>query len=468
MAFPRLRVLTRRVLFAVTLSLVGLAAFFGWAVYQSGAELRAAMAEAAEDDPHWRLEDMLKQADSAAETETVASLVERLAPTIYAEGRHLPYGSLLLFGPDGPQRKRTADLRRVVDENRNLIEQLRRMSYLPIGRFQINSSDPAANYFSTVALHAYRVPSFLELSAIVNCQSGRIDEAVNDLIATFRFSRALSTIPSESAIDYRTLAEVSGVQLAEVLVSWPTITDQSLVTIGRIAAELELDRVAEQAYRGERAVLFAAYEKARWSGNSRMLLAGGGSVGRWEQLLATELRKEQLSVLLAFNRHVAVTRLPPEFRTNAASELNSQVLPRPMSKFSMVPLKCHPIELDVRRIAMLRCLRAIVGAKRYSLRAGQWPNSLTEVVAAGYLNDVPIDPFTGKQLEWWVAINYLMDKYPGFDRKSIEQLPMEVGAVAHVRFGKDGDHPRIAMPEYCTMGGPIGVRLFNPNPRPNR
>jgi hypothetical protein len=468
MAFPRLSVLTRRVLIAVALAMGGLAAFFGWAVYQSGAELRAAMAEAAQDDPRWRLHEMVRLSQVADDKNTVASLVERLAPTIAGAWKNLPSDAhFLAGGAVEPSENAIAALKRAVADNRALIEQLRMMSHVPLGHFYVYTTEPQMNSFSRLEFDAIQAKSFLELSAIVNCRTGSNEDAINDLIAIFRLARALSTVPKVSAIECRTSIEESAVMLAETLMSRSTITDGNLVRIDRVVVESELDPVAQKAYRGQRAVLFASYEKARFSGNSRSLLTSGKPFGRWEQLFAAELRKEQLDVLLDLNRHVAFTRLPTERRTDAIADLGNEVPSGLHVNHKSMIRKCHLIELDIRRIAMLRCLRAAIGAKRYWLAKRQWPDSLTQVAAAGYLKEVPIDPFTGKPLDWDVTTKRYKDRYPGMDQKTLDGLPPEVVALAYVRITKDGVRRQIAMPANCSIGGSIGVRLFNQVTGPN-
>lgn len=61
-------------------------------------------------------------------------------------------------------------------------------------------------------------------------------------------------------------------------------------------------------------------------------------------------------------------------------------------------LKSREASLEV----LLKQLREVI--KQYELDNGHPPKTLNEVVTSGYINEIPIDPITGKT-DWVVVIN---------------------------------------------------------------
>ncbi|MBX7104419.1 MAG: hypothetical protein K1X57_10080 [Gemmataceae bacterium] len=451
MAFPRLRVLTRRVLFAFALALVGLAAFFGWAVYQSRAELRAAMAEAAQDDPHWQLADLIAHRLKVPGAENSAPVIlegAKLAKLAAAGTAKSLDGDLLSTLGEAPNvlanSDQKAQLATVVAGYGPAIAEYRKLRDRPIGRFDLKvPANPAMALLPHVqdTRDSLRV---LRAAMQERIEAGDTAQAVNDVIAMFHAGRALGDEPTLISMLVRIACDAVAVAAAERLLATTTPTDDQLKALQELIA-IEIDEpVAYWGVRGERGFEFAMFDYLRGD----PLAAGGVTGGGWQSVLCFlpgYIRHAQVEFLKQSNEYVAIARGPVENRLEATKQIDERAKSlSPLAKSAGFSTgKC--IRQELRRQAKLRSLLLAIAAERYRLKHGRWPTVLSALVAEGLLPLLPADPYNGKLLTW-------------------EETP-----YGRVVYSVGEPLPTAGMatstPAELMKGRDFGIRLFDPDKR---
>jgi hypothetical protein len=95
--------------------------------------------------------------------------------------------------------------------------------------------------------------------------------------------------------------------------------------------------------------------------------------------------------------------------------------------------------------ALRRSAVAALACERYGIKHAVWPKTLDDLVKAGYLDAVPLDPYDGQPLRLFSAIDGLVLYSIGVD-------------------GVD-DGAEIARPGSIRARGDVGFRIWNPNAR---
>jgi hypothetical protein len=114
------------------------------------------------------------------------------------------------------------------------------------------------------------------------------------------------------------------------------------------------------------------------------------------------------AILLDFQtRLVEAAKRPLNQRMALIKEIDSSLLAQiPLSErrhslvYLLYPAVTKIAQIEQRLHANLACAIAGLGAERVRLEKGRWPESLDEIVQAGCLKKVPIDPFDGNPLRF--------------------------------------------------------------------
>jgi competence protein ComGC len=163
-----------------------------------------------------------------------------------------------------------------------------------------------------------------------------------------------------------------------------------------------------KAMRGERAGLdqtLVQLESGKLKASMLMGMGGGGRGNSWEAWLLDRIpvvltsgRAEQLRLM---QRNIEAAKLPPEKQREAFNEVDQAI--RDSSSIvvrMLMPAVGKVSEAHRRQQANLRCAMVAVAAERYRIRHQQWPAKLDDLVAAGLLKEVPIDPYNGERLRY--------------------------------------------------------------------
>src|SRR5205814_1700100 len=66
----------------------------------------------------------------------------------------------------------------------------------------------------------------------------------------------------------------------------------------------------------------------------------------------------------------------------------------------LMPAVIKVAQAEMRCQATLRTAAAALAAERFRQARGRWPGAFREMTAAGFLKEVPMDPYTGGPLRW--------------------------------------------------------------------
>lgn len=103
-------------------------------------------------------------------------------------------------------------------------------------------------------------------------------------------------------------------------------------------------------------------------------------------------------MLRHMNRAVAIAGLPGEQQVNEYKRWEASTKEQPFLVRVLAPPLSKTAESCLRTQAQLRCALAATAAVRYGRARGGWPDSLEALREAGYLREVPTDPYDGRPL----------------------------------------------------------------------
>jgi hypothetical protein len=112
---------------------------------------------------------------------------------------------------------------------------------------------------------------------------------------------------------------------------------------------------------------------------------------------------------------------------------------------AMMKFDCALVAEHIPNWARLRCALAALVAERYREARQHWPASLDALVAAGYLQAVPVDPYDGKPLRYRALADGILIYSTGPDR-------VDNGGVVN-------------RPNPTVAGADIGFQLWDPDQR---
>src|SRR5207247_2942793 len=99
-----------------------------------------------------------------------------------------------------------------------------------------------------------------------------------------------------------------------------------------------------------------------------------------------------------FTEYVEAIKLPEEQRKARLPVLEDDPNTVPIMVGLLAPSLGKVVQACGRSHAQLRTATVAVAAERYRNAKGLWPNSIDELVPAGFLPTVPRDPFAGQPL----------------------------------------------------------------------
>ncbi|MBX7104418.1 MAG: hypothetical protein K1X57_10075 [Gemmataceae bacterium] len=398
--------LRRRVVVLIAVVLTAGALFSGWTWYQAGAELRAAMAEAAADDPHWQLRDIEAHRKVIPDSENGALVILeglRLAKAAPANTLKLlnagnAAGNSLNVVDNVAQQ---SELSQIMRDCGPAIAELRKLRHLRVGRFPVTiADDPMLSVFPRQQ-ETLRACWLLRAAMNDRVEAGDSLGAFDDLIAMFHLGRNIGDEPSLLAMLVRIAIDGACVDATERFLATCVPTDGQLFELqGLIEVELA-DPVALWGMRGERAGQFCMYEY--FCANPQAAARSGAAPAGWQSWMLVfpgVLARNQVKSLRKSNEIVVISRMPIEIRREAIGEAAKpdstlDVLTQSVSRSMLRGLQEETI-----RQARLRLLLVGLTAERYRQKHDQWSDTPDALVTDGLLQSLPIDPYIGKPLRW--------------------------------------------------------------------
>jgi hypothetical protein len=415
----RSRTRTRLIVVGIIGALLVVAAVAGFFVldeHRGDQALAEAIAEADQLDPGWRLEDLeASRKPVAAETDS-APLIGRTAAGVIAllnrgtsrqDLQALQEELAPLKPPTALTEAQTEKLRACLVPFVPHIVEARKIADLPEGRFPSNVKATLSWTVSNVDQANLIVWLLLE-EAILRLQDGDADGAWRSCQAALNAGRSLGDEPLWVAQMVRSGIAVRATRVLERTLAQADITEARLTAVQTVLEAETRHPTLLLALRGTRAITHHSFELIE-TGKASLAQALTPSANFGPPPTVTEEVKSFLGrpavkpahawMLRHLTRAVEIAKDPgvdPESAvdTHLNTFADAPALARQLApKFTFV--------MNVKRSrAQLACAICGLGVERYRLKHQRWPATLADVVTAGLLQAVPLDPYDGQPLRY--------------------------------------------------------------------
>jgi hypothetical protein len=381
--------------------------------YVSGSNLRSAQAEADGLDPGWRLSELeaARRAIPDAENSALHVLAaEKLLPST-GPGPGAFFGSRLILRPgETPQdeedrRKQLealapterlrpaqkAALAASLEQVHAALAEARQLAELPEGRFPGASlPDPPTRSAPSIS-PARRISWLLEYDVFLRAEQNRPDEALASCRALLNTARSIGDEPLWSQIVRMQLREACCRRIERVLAQGEP-PEHALASMQQLVEKEEKEPLFLFGARGQRADwddFLEGVQNGEYHELRRFSALGGTT---------------RASILRVTTRIVEIAKLPVEEQGAELHKPELFAVPRLdfLSRLYMTPrvekTTSDLYKNQISSVAELRCAAAALAAERYRRARGRWPGSLADLVDAGYLRALPIDPFDKQPL----------------------------------------------------------------------
>jgi hypothetical protein len=251
----------------------------------------------------------------------------------------------------------------------------------------------------------------LLLQSRLQTQDGQADAALRTFAAMLGVARSVGDEPIFWSQVMRFSLQSMAIGQLERTLAQTRPAPEALTAAQRLVELERAEPVLVYVVRGEMSWLdhvYEEYEAGRRGPDAFDMLfgsprsvTGNDKVDRWIACVARGHwnRRDHAQVLRHYARLVAIAR-SPEARlltaeTSVAVDFDS------MSRAMIFATEAtgNMVSTYLRSQALLTSAAAALAAERFRLATGLWPESLDELVPK-YLNEVPVDPFTGKPLRF--------------------------------------------------------------------
>jgi hypothetical protein len=118
-----------------------------------------------------------------------------------------------------------------------------------------------------------------------------------------------------------------------------------------------------------------------------------------------QMKKDELILLTRLDEVRETARLPFPERLDRSDNLSSDIIGEAKSNLlfvtgSLVPPLIRGISRDAQHTARMRLIQTALAIERYRIDRGTPPRSLDDLTA-GYLKNIPLDPFDGQRLRYF-------------------------------------------------------------------
>lgn len=416
----------------------------------------AAVAEAAQDLPRWRLLEL--EADRPTIPDAENSALQII--TARARGARIYIGDEpkydLIFGklPQTTQlnTQQTDLIRSELAKIGVGLDLARQIKDMPCGRFPIKYADDGISTLLPMHQEARTLANWLKHDAYLLAQEEKCDEAALSCLASLNAGEAFEgELFFIGGLIRISMHQISLDALERVLAQG-TLKAETLQTV---QAALQRERQVDNwlaAIRGERAMHHQLFEsiragKAKASLLGNMMKGGPPTLQDWLQdRFPSTLLQHYPDHLRHMNRCVEIGKVPIHERSAKLQDWHTEITKTTNVLTKMlIPglIKVHNAE--VRSQAMLRSAAVALACERYRLRHKDWPASLDVLVEQKLLAEIPLDPIDGRPLRYRRTKEGVVIYSIGIDKTDNQ---------GHI----DRERPQ-------EPGVDIGFRLWNPGSR---
>lgn len=402
-----------------------------WVLLDVGAqrEVDRVMAELDRTDPEWRLEEIELSRPIVPVERDSAVLVRKLILELSRPGIGLLLRETYLANLQ-PERRLTESQLQTLQAALAPLAQERaealRLKDLPQGHFPIKYHDDYIGTDLSLSLSARRLWPFLRCDAYLRAEEADLAGAVAACRALLNAIRSVGDEPMILTQLDRLAGHTFFTRTLERVLAQGEAPEADLKDLQAL-----VEREADEP------ILLHALRGAR---------AGAGRVyGTFDEGPGQSTNPSYAAHLRLMTRAVEACKLPAEKQLAAMEEIEASLSDQPLLVQRLLPPLGKVTKVSVQSQAELRCALLALAAERYRLGHKSWPKAAEELVGAGLLRAVLIDPFDGMPLRW-------------------RQQPE--GPVAYsVSHDKADDQGRIDRDSPIAPNTDLGFRLWNPEAR---
>jgi hypothetical protein len=458
---PKRRSWRRKVVVAVLVLAVFMAAFYSWAYWRANKVIREAIAFVEQSDPQWRLKDIEANRRQLNDNENSALVVLAGKKLVDASLRDL---ALEKDSSDVLETLNTHPNARLNEEQKRMVAGLlkpyqpalvewSKIADLPYGRFPIVYSP---DFIGTLLPHVQDtrdMANSLKYQLLDRVAAGDVTGAVRSMKCLLHANRAIGDEPLLISLLVRIAIRSIAVNNLQWLLAQMQLDEPALAAIQSILEEDEKAPLLTNTLRGERAGSFELFEHMKKDRNYAANIGGfvgapGSQWGLWNYVMAAlpgGMAVHQADTLIHLTKAVAISKHPVDEQIDAFQKLDKETVNLSMLARLLAPAVSKVGMAQVRSQAILRCAIVGVAAERYRLKLGRFPNQLDDLVKERFLTAVPIDPYDGKPLRWKETPDGRLVYSVGRDRTD------NAGYIDPNNANQDGSD--------------LGFRLFNPDQR---
>ena len=413
-------------------------AYFFFARWSLDADIDRAIAETDALDPGWRLADIEAARKTYRDDENLALhsiTVRRMLGKRPSPAYEKDYDAIFkdLPAPAQLNVQQAALIRAAFEQYPDALVEARKLKDLPGGRFPVTMAD---DYISTLLpdhQEARVVADLLMHDAIFRAHGGDPDGALESCAAALNTGRAFGDDGFLISLLVRISCYERAIQAAERTLAQGQAKDAPLADLQKrmLIERAELQQHWINGVRGERAGRFQFISALR-GGKIRL---GDYMVNTLRinvpihEVVATNFMPELYTSdypnqLRHMNELVAAARLPLEEQLDQFAALEAKVTRTRSRKTQlanilpfMPPDLTNLCKTHLRVHIHLGATEAGIACERFRLAHQRWPESLAEVVKAGFLESIPDDPLDGEPLRFARLKNGVAVFSPGFDRQ---------------------------------------------------
>jgi type II secretory pathway pseudopilin PulG len=250
-----------------------------------------------------------------------------------------------------------------------------------------------------------RVGAFLlKLEAVLHAENGKSEKVAGSIKSTFGLAHSLSKEPILISQLVRIACQALAVLTLEHVINRTEFTDEQLVDLSRTLANAEGHFTLSRAFAGERCMGVSIF-KMPAAQIPRLVDGSSSPLGVLRIALCKFAGLADMDAIIyidLMNDYIESIQLPLHQREEAANAVDTKfdetsrihVLLR-----AIMPALSRCTTIDLRTAAQLRTARAGLAIQRYRLATDGLPNTLSELTPT-YLDEVPKDPFDGKDLRY--------------------------------------------------------------------
>jgi hypothetical protein len=253
------------------------------------------------------------------------------------------------------------------------------------------------------------VARLLSYDVLLRAHDGDADGALASCRAILNAGRSLRDEPLAVSQLVRIACRAIALDKVQRALAQGVPSEAALLQLQRLMEQEEQEAVMLVVARGERAFQDRLWEDLQTRQPNLSVkdvealapLRGEGEPTEAEALALRTRRAlvaQRAAMLRHMNRAVEIAGLPAERQVTEFQRWEASAKGQPFLVRLLAPPLSKTAEGCVRTQAQLRCASAAAAAVRYGRAQGQWPNGLEALQAAGYLREVPADPYGGRPL----------------------------------------------------------------------